>query len=299
MKIKNALTIFLILTIIFSAGCARRTQNHPQNLQNKLSIATSFYPIYILTLNVTKDIEGVTVTNISKPQTGCLHDYQLTTDDLSILEDSQIFIINGAGMESFIDKVISQIPNIKIVNSTKGISLIKNSDGKTDNPHAWLDINNAIKQVENIGNQLAEIDKPNADKYRQNVNNYIKKLKNLENEIKNQLYGVKNRDIITFHEAFPYFAKEFGLNIAAVIEREPGSEPSAGELAEIITTVKNLNIGIIFAEPQYSAKSAQTIARETGAKLYTLDPIVTGPNDADAYISIMKRNLEVLKSALK
>ena len=102
---------------------------------------------------------------------------------------------------------------------------------------------------------------------------------------------------MTFHEAFPYFAKEFDLNIVEVIEREPGSEPSPKELEETIKKVRELNVKALFAEPQYPAGAANTIAKESGATLYTLDPVVTGEaneNSANAYIEAMKKNAEVL-----
>ena len=113
------------------------------------------------------------------------------------------------------------------------------------------------------------------------------------------LDNVKNRDIVTFHEAFPYFAKEFNLNIVGVVEREPGSEPSARELQETIEQVKKLKVKALFAEPQYPTKAIETISTETGSKVYTLDPVVTGPMDADAYINIMDSNLKILEEALK
>ena len=299
MNRKNMLIAFLIITALFCNACGRKVPNQGQRLQSKLTITTSFYPIYILTLNVTKDIPGVNVVNMAKPQTGCLHDYQLTPDDLSTLEDAQVFIVNGAGMESFLEKVFSQLPNLKIINSSSGISLLKDPNSNIENPHVWLSIHNAILQVQNIENQLAKIDKTHAINYRENANNYIQKLKNLENKMKSELSGVRNRNIITFHEAFPYFADEYNLNIAAVIEREPGSEPSAKDMANIINTINNSKTHIIFVEPQYSAKSAEAIARETGAKIYNLNPIVTGPDSANAYISIMENNLKTLKEALK
>jgi zinc transport system substrate-binding protein len=112
------------------------------------------------------------------------------------------------------------------------------------------------------------------------------------------LKDIQSRDIITFHEAFPYFAREFNLKIVAVIEREPGSEPSAKELAETIDIVKKAKVKALFAEPQYPTKAAEAIARESGAKLYTLDPSVTGPMTADAYVAIMEKNLAELRKAL-
>ena len=116
------------------------------------------------------------------------------------------------------------------------------------------------------------------------------------------LDGLKYRDIITFHEAFPYFASEFNLRIVAVIEREPGSEPSAGELAQTIRTVKKSNVKALFAEPQYPAKSAQIIERETGVPVSILDPAVTGPRDPvqarNSYLRTMENNGKILQKAL-
>ena len=113
---------------------------------------------------------------------------------------------------------------------------------------------------------------------------------------------VPHKDIVTFHEAFPYFAKEFGLNIIAVVEREPGSEPTPNELQAVIQQIKPLSSKVLFTEPQYSPNAAQTIARETGAKIYTLDPVVTGEANADAmdaYLVTMRKNMNTLKEALQ
>ena len=108
----------------------------------------------------------------------------------------------------------------------------------------------------------------------------------------------QRREIMTFHEAFEYFAEDFNLTVVAVIEREPGAEPSAGELAALIRKIRATGVKAIFVEPQYPAKSAEILARETGAKLYTLDPVVSGPLGPDAYLEIMARNGAELKRAL-
>ncbi len=268
---------------------------------NGLTVVTSFYPMYVQTINVTKDVKGVKVVNMTKPQTGCLHDYQLTPDDLKTIEKARAFVVNGAGMEAFLEKVIKQMPKLKIVDASRGIALIKGDGEEGDNPHLWVSISNAIKQVKNIGEQLAKIDPANGPQYRKNANAYIKKLQALKEKMHQGLDGVKNRNIITFHEAFPYFAQEFNLKIVAVIEREPGSEPSAQELAETIATVKKAKVKGLFAEPQYPAKATQTIARETGIKVSTLDPAVTGDanGDPDTYLKTMEKNLKSLQEALQ
>jgi zinc transport system substrate-binding protein len=310
-KIIKALTILIISVLMFS-GCSDKSETKSANqTQQKFTIVTSFYPMYIHTINITKDMSGIDVVNMTAPQEGCLHGYQLIPDDLKRLERADVFVINGAGMESFIDKVIEQMPDLKIVEASKGIELIdeqhndighqhENDLGHGENPHVWVSVSGAIAQVNNIASQLAEYDKKNAESYFKNAGEYVAKLESLREKMHVELEGIQNRNIVTFHEAFPYFAKEFNLNIAAVIEHESGSEPSPGELSGIISKIKELDVNALFVEPQYSSKTAYIIARETGAEVYTLDPGVTGEvgSDTEAYIKMMENNLRVLQEAL-
>jgi zinc transport system substrate-binding protein len=261
-------------------------------------ILASFYPMYIMAINIAQGIPDVKVVNMTKPQTGCLHEYQLTPQDLKTISSAWVFVVNGK-IEPFLDKVIKQQPSLKIINASKGIELIKGNGNEGENPHVWVSVSNASTQVKTIATALATIDPVNGAKYKANGDAYIKKLEVLRTKMHEGLKNISSRNIITFHEAFPYFAKEFNLNIVAVIEREPGSEPSARELAEIIRTVKKNKVKALFAEPQYPSKAALTIARETGLNVFTLDPAVTGPQTADAYIRIMESNLTVLQKALK
>jgi zinc transport system substrate-binding protein len=159
-------------------------------------------------------------------------------------------------------------------------------------------VSNAIAEVRNLGKEMSEFDPANAKLYRANTNRYVAKLEAVRTRMQSELAAYRGRKVVTFHEAFPYFAQEFGLVIAAVIEREPGSQPSAQELARTIDLIKRHGIREIFSEPQYPASTAATIAGETGARIYVLDPAVTGPDNPDAYLNIMKANLAVLVSAL-
>ena len=299
LKRKNMLFCLLASLCLLLTGCGS-TNTAGGGKDGSFHIVTSFYPMYVATINITQGVDGVTVTNMTKPQTGCLHDYQLMTEDMKTLEKADAFVINGAGMESFLDKVIEQQKNLKIIDASKGIELLKDDD--EENPHVWLSVTDAILQVKNIAEQLKAADPKHADAYEKNAAAYIKKLEALKAEMHAELDTVPNKDIVTFHEAFPYFAKEFGLNIISVVEREPGTEPTPAELQATIEQVKKLPVKVLFTEPQYSPSAAETIARETGAKIYTLDPVVTGEaNDQalNAYIDTMKKNMETLKTALQ
>ncbi len=296
-----ALAGLLLLTGCGRAGSDAAGKGSGADTMDGLNIVTSFFPVYVAVINVTHDIPGVSVTNMTEPQTGCLHDYTLRPQDLKLLEDADIFIINGAGMESFLEDIAVQQKDLKIIEAAEGIPLLKEENGE-ENPHVWVSLSNAVPYVRNIAAQLSEADKKNAALYEQNAAAYIGKIEELSEEMHTEIGSLKNRDIITFHEAFPYFAREFDLNIAAVVEREPGTEPTQKELGSIIDTVAQTGIKALFAEPQYSPGAAEIIAGETGAVLYTLDPVVTGeavPDAADAYLDAMRQNMETLKKALQ
>ena len=296
---KFGIILTVALLLLSLAGCGNTPKESKAEKGAGLRIVTSFYPMYIAALNVTQGIDGVEVVNMTKPQTGCLHDYQLSTEDMKTLEKADVFVVNGGGMEAFLDKVIQRQKNLKIVDASKGIELLE-EDGEP-NPHVWVSVSDAIQQVKNIADQLAAIDAPHADAYQANAAAYIAKLESLRQEMHAAIDPLPHRDIVTFHEALPYFAKEFNLHIVAVIEHEPGTEPSPKEIEETAEKVKALPVRALFTEPQYSPTAAQTIARESGATVYALDPVVTGAADAsaaDAYLTAMRKNMQVLVEAL-
>ncbi len=286
-----------VLAVLFiltgAVGCTRRTEQPA-----RFRVVASFYPMYIMALNVTDGVQGVQVDNMAGQQAGCLEDYQLQSKDMKNLEQATVFVINGAGMENFMDKVTSRLPNLRVVDTGENITQIKDEEG-TPNPHLWVAISNYMIQVQNMEKGIAAADPQNAEKYQKNTEAYVVRLEALRSKMHEELSGVEQRDIITFHEAFPYFAEEFGLHVAAVVNREPDSQPSARELAETIRLVESSKIRAVFAEPQYPKSAANIIAQESGAKVYTLDPGITGENNKDAYLNAMENNLTVLKQALK
>ena len=295
---KRFLSYALILIFALAlTGCGEENKE-----SDKLKIVTSFYPMYLDAINIADGVDGVEVINLTKPQTGCLHDYQLTTEDMKTLETADIFIVNGLGMENFLDKVTSARKNLKIIDASKSDEIYLLKDGDEINPHVWVSVTYNMHQVKAITTQLCETDPAHAEQYKKNALEYLNKLSALRDEMHFALDNLPHKDIITFHEAFPYFAAEFKLNIVGVIEREPGTEPTPQELTDIIAKVNALPVKVLFAEPQFSPKAVDTIARETGATISILDPIVTGnatTENKDAYLIKMRANMDVLANALK
>ncbi len=288
----------------------------------RLRIVSSFVPMYIFTANLIEGIPGVELKNMAAPDTGCLHDYQLVPADMMLLESADLFVINGAGMEGFIGEIAASLPNLTQIEASHGIELLpalgdhdhdhdhddehdENADDHEDhadeldgNPHVWLSIPLAIEQIKNISGGLQQADPEHAEQIQVNEAEYIATLEALSSEMHSALAQLEQRQMMTFHEAFPYFAQAFDLEIAGVILRDPGSEPSAAELAETIDKVRDLGLKALFAEPQYPERVAETIAAETGAQVYFLDPITTGTPTATLYEEKMRQNLQVLLDAL-
>lgn len=291
--------MMLILAVCFVGGCGQTSDTPPKKA--RLTIVTSFYPMYIDALQLTKDVPGVKVICLTKPQVGCLHDYQLSPDNVKTLERADLLLVNGAGMEAFLDKVKAVRPDLTIIDASRDIPLIADSHGHT-NPHVWVSIPNKIRQIENITGPLTAADPDNAEAYRHNSKRYIGELTAVHDKLRTAVRNASQKSFVTMHESMHYLAKDLGLTITDVIAAEHGHEPSAKDVENCIRLMKETDTRVIFIEPQYAEKTARTIARETGAAIYTLDPVVTGeasPEAAGDYLRKMTANAEVLAEALK
>lgn len=275
------------------------------------TVVTSFFPIYLFTCNLTEGIDTLEVHNLAAPGTGCLHDYQLTTGDMKALQTADVFLINGAGMESYLDFALESLPDLKIVDASVGVELLEEDEDEDEenhthdhgdyNAHIWLDASNAQIMVNNLAAGLMEACPAEAERIAANRDAYLLRLQALDAVLKDGLADVPQKDIITFHEAFPYFAKAYGLHVAAVVNREPDDALSPRQLAELVSLVESLGCPPLFTEPQYEDMAAQTISRETGAPIYALNPVVTTPEGAlplDYYETCMLENMAVLQEAL-
>ena len=293
MKVR-ILSVITIL-ILFFTGCDQVEEKEKVGV----NIVTSFYTTYVFTKNITKDVPNVNVENMSDNHSGCLHDYHLDTKDMKKIENADVFVINGAGFESFLEKVYEK-EDLYLIDASEDLDLIQSKYEDKPNEHTWLSISNAILQVDKIATKLTEIDKDNADKYIENKDLYIERLKQLRNELRESLYDVnKDIKIVTTHDAFAYFANDFDIEITDVIEREEGQSPTQKEMKAIIDNIKENDVCGIFIEPDYSNKLAQTIANESNVKVYTLDSITSGDGNIYDYENKMKQNIETIRESIK
>ena len=283
---------FVVLATIILGNLINKKENDSSNIK----IVTSFYPIYIMAMNLTDGIEDVKVDNMADKYIGCIHDYTLTTADLRKFEDANIFIENGMGMENFSGKIINSYPDIKVINSSEKITSYIKDENENTNAHFWTGIENYILQVETIAGKLIEIDSKNAEKYEENKNKYISELEKLKKEYENKLADLKDEKVISLNETFSYLFLDLEMNETLIETDHEQSSLSAENVKELIDKIKKENIKYIVIGKNDSKLNAETLARETNAKIYRLNDCMSGDNDKNSYINAMKENLETLET---
>ena len=287
------IVVVLIITAIAILNINRNKQKEQKS--NTTKIITSFYPMYIIAENLVDGANNVELKNMADVNVGCLHDYTLMTEDIKKVEEADIFISNGFGMESFIDKLIEANSDMKVIDSSKNIKNVMIYEGET-NPHIWTSIDNYILQVQTIANELKEYNPENKSIYEENEQIYVDELEQLKNRLDEELKKLEGKKAVCLNETFEYMGKELGLELLTVETDHEESTMSAETLKNIIDTVKKENIEIIIIDKNDNKSNAETIANETGAKIYELNSGLTGNLDKDAYIKQMEENIEILKN---
>lgn len=283
--------VVIICTIGIIGLIVWRNLNKPESQNdNTTKIVTSFYPMYIITENITEGAENIELENMADVNVGCLHDYTLTTEDMKKLENADIFITNGLGMESFIDKAISSNQEMQIVDSSTNIQDLISHESET-NAHLWTSIEKYITQVKNVVEGLKLNNPENAEIYDKNANQYIEKLEQLRERYLSELEGLKGKKAICLNESFEYMGQELELEMTTVETDHEESTMSAEMLRNIVDKAKAENIEMIIIDKNDNKANAETIANETGATIYELNSGLTGSMDKDAYINAMEENL--------
>lgn len=285
--------IICIIGIVSLIVWKNLNKSETQN-DNTTKIVTSFYPMYIIAENITDGAENIELENMADVNVGCLHDYTLTTENMKKLENADIFIINGLGMESFIDKALSSNQEMQIIDSSTNIQNLI-SDEDEINAHLWTSIEKYITQVENVTGGLKANNPENAEIYEKNANQYIEELKQLRERYLSELEGLKGKKAICLNEAFEYMGQELGLEMTTVETDHEESTMSAEMLRSIIDEAKAENIEMIIIDKNDNKANAETIANETGATIYELNSGLSGSMGKDAYINAMEENLQLLK----
>ena len=290
---KKVLSIILIILIIFIlTGCNEEKIN-----SENFKITTSFYPMYIIALNLTKDAKNIELNNMTDSSIGCLHNYTLTTNDLKKIQESDILVINGLGLEENILNTVNKTnSNIKVIDSSDNIDEKDIISGNNVNPHIWTSINLYKNQVETISENLINLDENNREIYVKNTEEYINKLNELENRENTVKEKMANVEVVVFSESLEYLIKEMNINYSIFSIGHEESGVSSEELGEIIDDINNKNIKAILIDKEDSKAIANSVSAETGATIHEMDSCLTGELDLDSYITKMNSNLDILEN---
>ena len=295
MKKRNIIIILAIILVIVLLIVIGNLNRNEIERDDKVRIVTSFYPMYIMTLNITEGVENVEVENMADNQVGCIHDYTLTTSDLKKFENADIFVENGYGIENFSNNIIESYPNVKIIESASKITDTI-EEHEEINAHFWTSIDNYILQVREIADRLKELDNANEAKYEENASEYITKLENLKTKYKNELQNLNGKKVVSLNEAFSYLFKFVGIEEELISTDHEQSALSAEQVKNVIDIMNNENIKTIIIAENDDEQNATAIANETGAKIYRLKDGMSGDGSINSYIDIMEDNLETLTS---
>lgn len=290
-KISLLLTVFLLLSCLM--GCSQ-TKERPQ-------IVATTLPVYEFTERLCAGTE-LTVGRLVTEEVSCLHDYTLQVSQMRMIEGADLVITSGAGLETFLLDTFDYANSI--VDSSLGVDLLTShshcdhehhhEENETD-PHIWLSAENAVLMANNIFTALCHKYPQYEHTFTSNYDSLVKDLKKLDEYGKEQLSDLSNKEIITFHDGFTYFADQYGLEILRSVEEEPGSEISAAEIIELLDLIETHQITAIFTERSGSTASASVIASELALPVYSLDMAMSG----DSYFDAMYYNINTLKEALK
>ena len=318
------------------SGASGSTKNTDE-ADDMLTVVTSFYPMYIAALNIVDGVDGVRLENLSEPQIGCLHDFQLTPEDMKLLSTADVFVINGGGIESFMSDVAKAYPKLDVVEACENVALLSDADAESDsdhdhdhdadtesdsdhdydhdadtesdsdhdhdhdhgdeNAHAWMSVPRYRTMVKTIASHLAQKDEAHAKEYYANAEKYDAKLAVLEEKIDSLKSLTGGQNIIIFHEAYEYVADDFSMNACYLLDLDEERSVSAGEVKQVIGAIKDDGVSVILAEELYGKSMGDTVSRETDVHMVYIDPLNRGDYDKDSYLDGMERNIELIKDA--
>ena len=306
---KKGIALLLLLAVAFTACGTEGTEK--DRTKDKLTVVTSFYPIYLLAQEVVQGAKNIELENMAQPQTGCLHDYELSVSDMRLLEQADVFIINGGGMESFLEQALERYPNLVIVDTSEGISLLEeeahhHADAQEEeedahehghthegNAHIWLSPERAAMQAAHISAALSSLDQAEAAIFARNTAEFEQETAALLQEAR-QISLPQGTPAAVFHEGFAYFAELFEMETIFGVFIDEYQIPSAKELTEAAKEAKTHDIRFFLTAADDGRIYAETLAGETGEAVTVLDPLTTAAEGNPSYTERMRRNIETI-----
>ena len=257
-------------------------------------IVTSFYPVQILTMNVAGGIDGVEVVCMSDPNLGCIHDHTFTTEDLRSIENADIYIENGLGLETFNERVLASYPDLEIVEAAGEVTDAPSEDDEV-NGHVWTSLDDYKIMIAHVAEALCSADPVHAGEYEANAAEYISGIEALQERYSDVILALNGTSATVLDESIPSFCVYAGIDYTTIETDHEQSALSAGDLGTVIDHMNSNGVNAIFVGADTDMAIADAIASETGAQVYVLNTCITGEVNENAYINQMEENFEVLR----
>ncbi len=236
------------------------------------------------------------------------HTYEPKVSDVKELAGARVLVKVGLGLEEWIDGMVENARNedLLVVDASQGVEVI-GSDGvhreephfhALGNPHVWLDPVNAAVMCRNIARGLEAADPAAGDAYHKGLDAYLGRLDTLARRLRAEVARLPDKRFVSYHAAWPYFARGLGFEVAAVVTEIPGQEPSAKALAALISKIRKEKLRVLVTEPQLSSKLPDLLRQETGIDVVTLSPLLGATPEKD-YLALLEANAEALTRALR
>jgi manganese/iron transport system substrate-binding protein len=235
-----------------------------------------------------------------------VHTFEPSPADVRAVSAARLLVMNGLGLDDWLEDTITNAaaqgtPLVKLGVDLPGVELLPGEEPGTQNPHLWMAVPYAVKYVERISMALQAADPGNAAAYAAQATAYSQRLQALDAQIRTRIDTIPaaDRKLVTFHDAFPYFAREYGLEVVGVAVDAPGQDPSAGEIADLIAAIKAAGVKAIFSEDQFPTRLVDQIAAETGATVVAdLYDDSLGDPPVTSYEALMTWDVDHLVAAL-
>lgn len=299
MRNKYCYSFFMLLLIgVVVVGLTFRFGEKKKEAKSEtLTVVTSFYPMYVATQNLIQGVDGIQLKNLSEPQTGCLHDFQLTPEDMKLLSKADVFVVNGSGAEAFLKDVVKAYPRLVTIDATEKIEDISEDVGM----HAWMSPILYEKEVDAIAKGLMNVCPKEKTQINHNAADYKKKVETLCKEVarlKAQFDAESREHVILFSEAYEGLAEELGLSVSYLMDLDEERQISSGEVAEVMEAVSKDKRVFILAEDPYGKNLAEMVSKQTKTPVVYVDTLTRGQYDKNRYVEGMARNLKAIKEAL-
>lgn len=304
-------TLFLLLALgLIVSGCGGQQGGGSEEGEIKVVASTS------VIADMVEEVGGERVEVQTLVEPGAeVHTFQPSPSDVQKVAESEVVFENGLGLENWLEDLVENAGGqASVVELSEGLEVI-DADHEEEgghegdhghehaegNPHLWLDVENAERYVERIRDELIEVDPSGRERYEENARDYLAQLRELDLYIQDSVARIpeENRKLVTFHDAFVYFAHAYGLEEVGVIIRNPEDEPSSREVSELVREIKGQGVPAIFTEPQFRGGLADTVAQEAGVEVYELySDTLTEGGEADTYVQMMRTNADRVAEGL-